>query len=66
MASFAAENGHLLIMQTIFLAWVRDTGNLSNKIIFFAEKKILTLLTGDIVALVYVILNVWKKCNNFN
>ena len=58
MASFPAENGHLLIMQTIFF-WpgLGIQVNLSNKIIFFfAEKKILTLITGDIVAL--VILNV--------
>ena len=57
MASFPAENGQLLIMQTIFF-WpgLGIQVNLSNKIIFFAEKKILTLITGDIVA--FVILNV--------
>ena len=57
MASFPAENGHLLIMQAIFFGpGLGIQVNLSNKIIFFAEKKILTLITGDIVA--FVILNV--------
>ena len=44
-------------MQTIFFGpGLGIQVNLSNKIIFLAEKKILTLITGDIVA--FVILNV--------